>query len=57
MFCKIFTATKAFLDVVTCKVKHLQNICKNVLELQEVDGSKTFLYRPTDTLQLPHWPL
>ena len=27
--------------VVTCTVKHLQNICKNVLELREVDGSKT----------------
>jgi len=29
--------------VVTCKIKHLQNICKNVLEPREVDGSKAFL--------------
>ena len=28
--------------VVTCKMKHLQNICKNVLEPREVDGSKHF---------------
>jgi len=27
MFCKIFTGY-----MVTCKIKHLQNICKNVLE-------------------------
>jgi len=26
----------------TCKIKHLQNICKNVLEPREVDGSRTF---------------
>jgi len=39
MFCKICTADKTFLDVVTCKIKHLQN----VLEPREVDGSKTFL--------------
>jgi len=43
MFCKIFTAAKTFLDVATCKIKHLQNICKNVLDPREVDGSKTFL--------------
>jgi len=43
MFCKIFTAAKTFLDVVTCKIKHLQSICKNVLEQREVDGLKTFL--------------
>jgi len=29
--------------LVTYKIKHLQNICKNVLEPREVDGSKTFL--------------
>ena len=34
---------KTFLDVVTCKIKHLQNICKDVLEPSEVDSSKTFL--------------
>jgi len=38
----VFTAPKTFLDMVTCKIKHLQNICKNVLEPREVDGSKTF---------------
>jgi len=27
----------------TCKIEHLQNICKHVLESREVDGSKTFL--------------
>jgi len=43
LFCKIFTAAKTFLDVVTCKIKHLQNICKHVLEPREVDGSKTFI--------------
>jgi len=37
MFRKIFTVAKTFLDVVSCKIKHLQNICKNVLEPREVD--------------------
>ena len=31
-------------SVVTCKIKHLQNIRKNVLELPEVDGSKTTFF-------------
>jgi len=42
--CEIFMAAKTFLDVVTCKIKYLQNICKNVLEPQEVDGSANVLF-------------
>ena len=44
MFCKIFTAAETFLDVVTCKIKHLQNICKNVVEPPEVDGIFTGMF-------------
>jgi len=42
MVCRIFTAAETFLDVVTCKIKQLQNICKDVSEPREVDGPKTF---------------
>jgi len=42
MFGKFFTA-KNILHLVTCKIKHLESICKNVLEPREVDGCKTFL--------------
>ena len=56
MFCKFLTLKrlqkcyKAFakhlckcFSMLNCKIKHLKNICKNVLEPREVDGSKTFL--------------
>jgi len=45
----VMNVTVITYTVVTCKIKHLQNICKNVLEPREVDGSsrgsKTFLQR------------
>ena len=44
---KIFTAAKTFLDVVTRKMKHLQNICKNVLEPLEVDKCFTGILHVT----------
>jgi len=43
MFCKIFTAATTFLDVIICKKKHFYNIFMFIAQLQEVDGSKTFL--------------